>query len=108
VTIRMVRAGKPAGYLSRLRKASTILLFLASILAVACHRDPNVQKQKFLQQGIQAFDKGDYSAASIYFSRAIQVDPRFVDAHFRSPAISLNYSPISELQIYSIKGDTIR
>src|SRR6516164_4075972 len=75
VTTRMVPALNSALYLS--------LLFLASLVAVGCHRDPNVQKQKFLQQGNQAFDKGDYSAASIYFSRAIQVDPRFVDAHFR-------------------------
>ncbi len=58
-----------------------ILLF--SFGQAGCSRDPNVRKQKFLAQGNQAFQKGDFSVAAISYGRAIQIDPRFAEAHFK-------------------------
>src|ERR1700675_2122936 len=48
-----------------------------------CSRDPNVRKQKYLESGQRYFDKGQYREAAIQFENAIQVDPRFADAHYK-------------------------
>src|SRR5271163_5318988 len=58
-------------------------LFLFFIFTGGCSRDPNVRKQKFLQQGNQDFDKGRYAEAVISYGRALQIDPRFADAHYK-------------------------
>ena len=52
-------------------------------LLVGCSRDPNVRKQKYFESGQRFFDKGKYREAAIQFSNAVQVDPRFVDAHYQ-------------------------
>src|ERR1700686_1729181 len=69
------------------RKAGMVLscglfLLLAALLA-GCSRDPNVRKLKFLQQGDVYFEKGKYPEANISYSRALQIDPRFVEAHYK-------------------------
>jgi len=55
---------------------------LLSILT-GCSRDPKVRREKFLTGGERSFEKGDYQTASIQFRRAIQIDPRFAEAHYR-------------------------
>jgi tetratricopeptide (TPR) repeat protein len=52
-------------------------------LATGCSRDPNVQKQRFFEQGNRDFDKGRYAEANISYSRALQIDPRFAEAHYK-------------------------
>src|SRR5690348_14918326 len=52
-------------------------------LLAACSRDPNVRKQKYLESGNRYYDAGKYSAAAIQYQNAIQIDPRFADAHFK-------------------------
>jgi len=58
-------------------------LFLFFIFTGGCSRDPNVRKQKFLQQGNQDFDKGRFAEAAISYGRALQIDPRFAEAHYK-------------------------
>ncbi len=65
------------------RRTTFFLLLFTSLFAAACHRDPAVRKQNFLEQGNRDFDKGNYSAALISYGRALQVDPRFAEAHFK-------------------------
>ena len=69
------------------RKLTVALLLSLSLLvgvfATGCSRDPNVRKQKFLEQGNRDFDKGKYPEALISYSRAIQIDPRFAEAHYK-------------------------
>src|SRR5467141_3991991 len=69
------------------RKASLVLsyglFFLLAVLVAGCSRDPNVRKLKFLQQGEVNFEKGKYPEANISYSRALQIDPRFVEAHYK-------------------------
>src|ERR1700722_1022000 len=69
--------------LTRSLSSSACLLLLPLMFIAGCHRDPNVKKQKFMAQGNQDFDKGKYSEAAISYGRALQVDPRFADAHFK-------------------------
>ena len=56
---------------------------LTVLLLAACSRDPNARKQKFLVQGNQEFDQGKYADAMIYYGRALQIDPRFPDTHYK-------------------------
>src|SRR5580700_4890175 len=58
------------------------LLTVACLLA-GCSRNPEVRKKKFLEKGNAYFDKGQYREANLEYQNAIQVDPRFADAHYR-------------------------
>ncbi|HEX4785298.1 MAG TPA: tetratricopeptide repeat protein [Candidatus Sulfotelmatobacter sp.] len=51
-------------------------------LFTACSRDPNVRKQKYLDSGEKYFAEGKYREASIQYLNAIQIDPRFAQAHY--------------------------
>lgn len=66
------------------RHAAPLAIVLLLVgFAGGCSRDPNVRKQKFLQQGNQDFDKGRYPEAAISFGRALQIDPKFPEAHYK-------------------------
>ena len=66
---------------SRAFRLVLILGFTASVL-IGCSRDPNVRKQKYFESGQRYFEKAKYREAAIQFSNAVQVDPRFVQAHY--------------------------
>src|SRR5262252_2306357 len=63
-----------------------ITLTAAAVLAVmltGCSKDPNVRKQKYFESGQSYFQKGKYPEAAIQFQNALQVDSRFVEAHYQ-------------------------
>src|SRR6266550_7166978 len=78
------------------RKASLVLsyglFFLLAVLVAGCSRDPNARKLKYLQQGDLYFEKGKYPEANISYSRALQIDPRFVEAHYKRAQCLLKQS----------------
>jgi len=57
--------------------------FLIPALLTGCNRDPNVRKQKFLESGNRYRDKGKLREAAIQYANAVQVDPRFAEAHYQ-------------------------
>jgi tetratricopeptide (TPR) repeat protein len=69
------------------RKSKLALLLCVSLLvgvfAAGCSRDPNVRKQKFLEQGNRDFYNGKYPEAAISYGRALQIDPHFVEARYK-------------------------
>src|SRR6266567_3848197 len=67
-----------------------ILGFVAVLALVlsACTRDPNVRKQKFVAQGDAYFKEGKFPEAQIAYSRALQIDPRYVVALYKSAQCS--------------------
>src|SRR3981189_1270685 len=69
------------------RKASLVLsggrFFLLAALLVSCSRDPNVRKLKYVREGDVYFQKGRFPEANISYSRALQIDARFVEAHYK-------------------------
>ncbi len=78
------------------RKASLLwsyafFLLLAALVAV-CSLDPHVRKLKFLRQGDLYFEKGKYAEANISYSRALQIDARFVEAHYKRAQCLLRQS----------------
>jgi tetratricopeptide (TPR) repeat protein len=60
-----------------------LLSLIAIALLTGCSRDPNGRKQKYLESGQRYFEKGKYPEAIIQFGNAIQVDPRFAEAHYQ-------------------------
>jgi len=57
--------------------------FLIAALLTGCTRDPAVRKQKFLESGNRYRDQGKLREAAIQYLNAIQVDPRFAEAHYQ-------------------------
>ncbi len=47
------------------------------VLAASCSRDPQVQAQRYVENGNKFFEKGKYKEASIMYRRALQKDLRF-------------------------------
>jgi cellulose synthase operon protein C len=69
-----------------IRTRALRLLVLCSLIAVlftGCSRDPNVRKQKYFESGERYFNKGKFREAAIQYANAVQVDPRYGDAHYQ-------------------------
>src|ERR1700686_2924210 len=66
-----------------------LLAFLIPTLLTGCSRDPNVRKQKFLESGNRYRDKGKLREAAIQYAKALQIDPRFAEAHYQLGEIYL-------------------
>src|SRR5579863_1232450 len=47
-----------------------------------CSRNPEVRKRNYLDKGNSYFQKAKYREAIIEYQNAIQIDPKFGDAHF--------------------------
>ena len=51
------------------------------VTVVACSRDSNVRKQKYLESGKRYFARGNYRAAAIQFTNATRLDANFGEGH---------------------------
>jgi tetratricopeptide (TPR) repeat protein len=70
----------------RHKRTSNLILalsLLAVIQAGGCIANPVARKQKFYDQGLRDFARERYPEAIISFSRSLQIDPRFADAHYK-------------------------
>jgi tetratricopeptide (TPR) repeat protein len=68
------------------RSAKRVWLLFCLLLALcftACSRDPNVRKQKYFDSGEKYFAQAKYREAAIQYSNAVQIDPRFAQAHYQ-------------------------
>src|SRR5258708_32375344 len=65
----------------------TTLLTVAAmgicLLLTGCLRDPNVRKQKFVEQGDRYFAQQKFPEALLTYGRALQIDPKFATAHYK-------------------------
>ena len=61
-------------------KWSLCILLVASL--GGCTRDPEVRKKNYLDKGNSYFQKAKYQEAIVEYLNAIQIDPKFADAHF--------------------------
>jgi tetratricopeptide (TPR) repeat protein len=73
-----------------MRVAAVICVVLA---LVSCSRDPNVVKQRYLENGNRYFERGKYKEASIMYKNALQKDLRFGPAHYR---LALTYLKLGQ------------
>src|SRR3984893_14368302 len=65
------------------RVAGILTVSLALGLTVGCHRDPNKQKQQYLDSGKRYADQGKLKEATIQFANALKVDHNFAEAHYQ-------------------------
>lgn len=69
-----------------MRRSIAIPLLLSCCLITAsftgCSRDPNVRKQKYFDSGEKYSADGKYREAVIQYLNAVQIDPRFAQAHY--------------------------
>src|SRR5215467_9057495 len=70
------------------RAKRALCLLLAALVVAGCSRDPNVRKQKFVAQGDAYFKEGKYPEAQISYARALQIDPRYTVALYKSAQCS--------------------
>jgi tetratricopeptide (TPR) repeat protein len=59
------------------------VVFICSMAALACNRNPNVEKQKYFESDNRYLENGEFPEAVIQFSNAIRIDPNFAAAHFK-------------------------
>jgi tetratricopeptide (TPR) repeat protein len=78
----MFRAVKFRGFLC--------VLVLLTASGGGCALDPNVRKQKFFEQGNRNFEQGKCPEALILYGRALQIDTRFSEAHYKMARCYLN------------------
>jgi tetratricopeptide (TPR) repeat protein len=68
-----------------------VVLF-AALTFVSCSRDPNVVKQRYLENGNKYFNRGKYKEAVIMYRNALQKDQRFGPAYYRLALAELKLS----------------
>ncbi len=59
------------------------------LLFCGCSRDPNVRKMNFVHKGDDYFHKAEYPEALISYARALQIDPKLVEAQYKSAQCQL-------------------
>ena len=68
---------------AKVRVSAVLAVSLALGLTMGCHRDPNKQKQRYLESGKRYADQGKLKEATIQFANALKVDRNFADAHYQ-------------------------
>ncbi len=59
------------------------VFLLLPVILTGCTRDPNVRKQRFLESGNRYREQGKLREAAIQYANAVQIDPRFAEAHYQ-------------------------
>jgi tetratricopeptide (TPR) repeat protein len=80
-----------------MRASCTRVSRISAVLAVSftlgftsgCHRDPNKEKQRYLQSGEHYAAEGKNKEAVIQLSNALKVDHNFADAHYQLSKVYL-------------------
>ena len=77
-----------------LRAPAVLALSLALGLSLGCHRDPNKEKQRYLESGKRYADQGKLKEATIQFANALKVDRNFAEAHYQLSKVLLKQGSI--------------
>src|SRR5450755_4843247 len=62
---------------------ATALMMVMLVVATGCKANPEKAKKKYLESGLSYVDKKQYDAAVIQFKKALQVDPKYAEAHYQ-------------------------
>ena len=60
----------------------SLFVLLLVVCFAGCSRNPEVRKRNYLDKGNSYLQQAKYQAAIIEYQNAIQIDPKFGDAHF--------------------------
>lgn len=76
------------------RVSAVLAVSLALGFTAGCHRDPNKQKQRYLESGKRYADEGKTKEAAIQFSNALKVDHNFAEAHYQLSKVYLKQGAV--------------
>ncbi len=76
-------------------KPSAVVCTALLFLSVACTRDPDVIKRRYVETGNKYFERGKYKEASIMYRSALRKDARYGEAYYR---LGLTYLKTGEWQ----------
>jgi len=94
-------------YLLACKRSLFPLILLAACL-IACNRDPNVLKKRYLAHGDKYYALGKFREASIMYRSAIKLDPRYGDAYLRQGRTALKVnSPASASMAFLRAAETL-
>ncbi len=68
-----------------MRKRYIVSLTMMAVLMVVlagCTRNPDAAKRKYVESGMKYMDQKKYDSAVIQFKKALQIDPRYSEAHY--------------------------
>ena len=77
-------------------RVAMALMAVALLAATGCKGNPEKAKNNYLQSGLSYLDKKQYDAAEIQFKKALQVDPKFAEAHYQLGLVYLRQQRIRE------------
>src|ERR1700727_1585207 len=77
-----------------LRISAVLTVSLALGLTVGCHRDPNKEKQRYLESGKRYADQGKLKESTIQFANALKVDHNFDDARYQLAKVFIKQGSI--------------
>ena len=60
-----------------------VMSMLAVVLLGGCSRNPDVAKRKYLESGMKYMEQEKYDSAAIQFKKALQIDPKYAEAHYQ-------------------------
>ena len=60
-----------------------VVIAVLSIVFVGCTRNPETAKRKYVESGMKYMEQKKYDSAVIQFKKALQVDPRYAEAHYQ-------------------------
>src|SRR6266545_2994251 len=84
------------------------ILFVGCLLVTSCAQDPQLAKRRFFESGNRYFEQKKYGDAIIEYSRALQKDARFGEAHLRlADAYLANDNPKNALLEYIRAADLL-
>src|SRR6516165_11345583 len=75
---------------------ATALMAITLVAATGCKGNPEKAKKKYLESGLKYVDKKEYDAAVIQFKKALQVDPKYADAHYQLGLTYLRQQRVKE------------
>ena len=65
----------------RNRYIVAIVMLALMALFVGCTRNPEAAKRKYLESGNKYLDEKKYDSAVIQYKKALQIDPKYAEAH---------------------------
>ncbi len=75
---------------------ATALVAVLLIAATGCKGNPETVKKKYLESGQSYVEKKQYDAAVIQFQKALQVDPKYAEAHYQLGMTYLRQQRVKE------------
>lgn len=60
-----------------------VAMAVLAIVLVGCTRNPETAKRKYVESGMKYMEQKKYDSAVIQFKKALQVDPKYAEAHYQ-------------------------